>query len=83
MLITVIGVISSSIRKKSITENDFAIITAPSVTAKSSPDHSGTSLFVIHEGVKVEVEDEVNDWYEIRLMNGNKGWIPKAELERI
>ena len=55
----------------------------PSVNGKSSPDNSGTDLFVIHEGSKVTVEDEMGDWFEIKLSDGNKGWIPSGSLEVI
>ena len=71
-------------RNKSLVhESHKAIIYSPSVNGKSSPDSSGTDLFVLHEGTKVTVEDEVGDWYEIRLSDGNKGWIPANSLEII
>ena len=57
-----------------------AIIFSPVVSGKSSPDPSGTDLFVLHEGTKVSIEDEVGEWYEIRLSDGNKGWIPANSL---
>jgi len=64
-------------RNKSLVyDSHKAIITSPLVSGKSSPDTSGTDLFVLHEGTKVSVEDEVGAWYEIRLSDGNKGWIP-------
>jgi tetratricopeptide (TPR) repeat protein len=64
-------------RNKSLVYNSHkAIISSPIVSGKSSPDKSGTDLFVLHEGTKVTVEDEVGEWTEIRLSDGNKGWIP-------
>jgi tetratricopeptide (TPR) repeat protein len=57
-----------------------AIIFAPSINGKSSPDNSGTDLFVLHEGSKVSVEDKIGDWYEIKLSDGNKGWVPVNSL---
>ena len=60
-----------------------AIITIQSVTLKGSPDESGTELFVLHEGTKVSIEDEIGDWYEIRISDGNKGWMKKSDLEII
>jgi tetratricopeptide (TPR) repeat protein len=57
-----------------------AIIYSPLVSGKSSPDNSGTDLFVLHEGTKVTIEDEVGEWYEIRLSDGNKGWVPVNSL---
>jgi tetratricopeptide (TPR) repeat protein len=57
-----------------------SVIFASSVNGKSSPDNSGTDLFVLHEGSKVSIEDTVGEWYEIRLSDGNKGWVPTSSL---
>jgi len=73
-----------SFRNRTLVHNNRdAIIFSPLVNGKSSPDESGTDLFVLHEGTKVTVEDEVGEWYEIRLSDGNKGWIPSNSLEKI
>jgi len=70
-----------TIRNKSLVyDSRKAVIFAPSVNGKSSPDSSGTDLFVLHEGSKVSVEDMVGEWYEIRLSDGNKGWVPATSL---
>lgn len=69
--------------KNLVYESREAVIFAPVVNGKSSPDNSGTDLFVLHEGTKVSIEDKVGDWYNIRLSDGNKGWIPGSSLEII
>ena len=70
-------------QKKRMTEHRFAIITQPSVTVKSSPAESGTDLFLIHEGLKVEIRDSLGTWKEIRLADGNQGWLLESSLEKI
>jgi uncharacterized protein YgiM (DUF1202 family) len=50
------------------------------VSGKSSPDKSGNDIFVLHEGTKITVEDKVGEWLEIRLSDGNKGWVPLNSL---
>jgi tetratricopeptide (TPR) repeat protein len=66
-----------TIRNKSLVyDSHKAIISSPIVNGKSSPDKSGNDIFVLHEGTKVTVEDEVGEWSEIRLSDGNKGWVP-------
>lgn len=60
-----------------------AIVFSPRVTAKSSPDDNSVDLFVIHEGTKVHINDYIGDWYEIRLANGNVGWIKKVTVKPI
>jgi tetratricopeptide (TPR) repeat protein len=72
-----VSALAFSKRNKSLVyDSHKAIISNPVVSGKSSPDKSGTDLFVLHEGTKVTVEDSVGEWLEIRLSDGNKGWVP-------
>ena len=52
----------------------FAIVFSPTLSVKSAPDAQSTDLFVIHEGVKVELLDNVGEWKKIRLVDGKVGW---------
>lgn len=69
--------------KKLIFDSQQAIVFSPQVSGKSSPDNSGTDLFLLHEGTKVSIEDQVGEWLEIRLSDGNKGWIPLTSIKII
>ena len=60
-----------------------AIVFAPTITVKSSPDEKSTDLFVIHEGTKIRLLDNISGWYEIRIANGSVGWLPESSLEKI
>lgn len=80
LLISVMSVSLSIRNKKQVYNSQKAIISNPVVSGKSSPDNSGTDLFVLHEGTKVSIEDEVGEWYEIRLSDGNKGWVTVKSL---
>ncbi|MDP1623743.1 MAG: tetratricopeptide repeat protein [Bacteroidales bacterium] len=60
-----------------------AIVFAPTITVKSSPDDKSTDLFVLHEGAKVSLLDNISGWYEIRIANGSVGWLPETSLEKI
>lgn len=60
-----------------------AIVMSPRATAKSAPSERAIDLFVIYEGTKVFLTSDVMDWYEVRLPNGNVGWIKKSALEVI
>ncbi|MCX6250411.1 MAG: tetratricopeptide repeat protein [Bacteroidetes bacterium] len=66
-----------------IQSQDEAIIFTPTVTIKSSPDDKSIDLFVLHEGTKVQLIDQIGIWYEIRIANGSVGWLPLSTLERI
>jgi tetratricopeptide (TPR) repeat protein len=65
------------------TEENEAIVMEPVVTVKNSPDAGSSDAFVLHNGVKVEIVDSVNDWIEIRLADGKVGWIELSTVERI
>jgi tetratricopeptide (TPR) repeat protein len=61
----------------------FAVVFSPSVSVKSAPDKQSTDLFVLHEGLKVELLDEVGEWRKIRLADGKIGWIPENVIQII
>lgn len=62
---------------------DRAIVFSESVTAKSSPDSSGTDLFLLHEGSALRIKSSLGDWCEIELVDGNVGWIESKHIEII
>jgi len=67
-----------------INHHNKALIITPSVPIKSSPDEtSGTDLFLLHEGTRVTVEDELGDWREVVLSDGNRGWLKESDLIRL
>lgn len=70
-------------QKSRLINHNYAIVMQPTVTVKSSPSEKGTNLFVIHEGLKVKITDKLGDWVEIRLADGNKGWLLTESVERI
>lgn len=70
-------------QKNRLVNHTYAIVMQPTVTVKSSPSEKGTNLFVVHEGLKVRITDKLGDWVEIRLADGNKGWLLTESVERI
>ncbi|MBO7220126.1 MAG: tetratricopeptide repeat protein [Alistipes sp.] len=63
--------------------HDEAIVMASAISVKSSPDRSATDLFVLHEGTKVKVLSEVDEWREVVIADGKKGWTLKSNIEEI
>lgn len=58
----------------------YGIVIESTLTAKSSPDPQGKDAFVIHEGLKVKVEDKVDKWIKIRIEDGQVGWVEKFSI---
>ncbi|MBX2975701.1 MAG: tetratricopeptide repeat protein [Ignavibacteriaceae bacterium] len=63
--------------------NIFAIITDQRVQVKNSPDEKGSDLFIIHDGLKIKIEDSVDEWAKIKLSDGKVGWIKKNQFSQI
>lgn len=83
-VICILANIFASEQKAELVNHENAIIMAPSVTVKSTPNESGTDLFILHEGRKVMIKDNtMKEWKEIRLEDGNVGWVPTNVIEII
>jgi tetratricopeptide (TPR) repeat protein len=68
---------------ESLTSQDTAIVMSPTVTIKGAPDEKATQLFVIHEGTKVSIVKTDGNWTEIKLTNGNQGWLYSSDISQI
>jgi tetratricopeptide (TPR) repeat protein len=64
-------------------DRDFGIIITPVVEVKNAPDSEGPSAFVLHEGTKLRVTDQVGTWIQIRLADGKVGWLQADSVEII
>ena len=59
------------------------VTTVPSCSTKSSPDKSSTDLFVLHEGTVVTITNRLDDWCEVVIADGKKGWLECRKIETI
>lgn len=83
LFLFVVFFFSAQRQYKAENNNKDAIVFTPTVQVKSSPDDNSTDIFVIHEGLKVRVLDNVKDWYEVRIGNGSKGWLKITDVKII
>jgi len=58
-----------------------AIIFNQQVSVKSEPGTGNSELFVLHEGTKVQVVNQENQWLKIRIADGKTGWILKDKVK--
>ena len=71
-----------SSRNDMLTHNE-AIVLSSAISVKSSPDNSATDLFVLHEGTKVRIVSEMDEWCEVVIADGKKGWTEVKNIEKI
>jgi len=68
---------------KTFQRDHEAIIFTPTLTVKSSPSDTGIDLFVVHEGTKVKLTDQVGEWFKVEIANGSVGWIKEGHFRKI
>ncbi|MDR2065917.1 MAG: tetratricopeptide repeat protein [Prevotellaceae bacterium] len=67
--------VSCKLIENNLRKYSSAIVFVPVLTAKTSPDDSGKDMFLLHEGTKVLVRDNFNEWTKIQLPSGEQGWV--------
>lgn len=80
LLITVLLLIVKINREQTLISG---VVIEQSITVKTSPDPESTDAFVIHEGLKVNLEDRLDEWIKIRLADGKVGWVENKAVEKI
>lgn len=72
--------ITKNLNQKS---NLFAIIFDEKIDFRSEPNYRSEVLFNLHEGTKVLIKEELNDWVFVEIQDGNKGWIETQSIKKI
>ncbi|WP_298285025.1 tetratricopeptide repeat protein [uncultured Lutibacter sp.] len=68
---------------KTVQKNRTAIIYKQKVEIKNAPTKTSEEVFELHEGTKVIILDELDDWKKIKIADGKIGWMPSTGLKEI
>jgi Bacterial SH3 domain./Tetratricopeptide repeat. len=60
-----------------------AIVLSPVSNIKSAPNTTGNNLFILHEGTKLTILEDIGPWKKIELEDGRQGWIDSSTIEII
>ncbi len=60
-----------------------AIILEKEVALRIAADVRSREIYLLHEGTKVELIDEIETWKKVKLTNGEEGWLFGEALEEI
>lgn len=65
--------------------NDFksdqpAIVFSSEVQIKAEPNQRSEQIFILHEGTKVNVLEELNEWKKIKIVDGKTGWVTSESI---
>ncbi|TYA74344.1 tetratricopeptide repeat protein [Seonamhaeicola marinus] len=58
-----------------------AIVFVQETKVKSDPNLRSEEAFRLHEGTKVQVIDDYNDWKKIELADGKTGWVISDDIK--
>ena len=61
----------------------YGIITAENTYVKSAPNQKALDAFILHEGSKVELLDNLDEWVKVKFDEDKIGWMKKTDLEKI
>lgn len=65
-------------------DQSYAIVMKPVSSVGSSPSaDSAKDLFILHEGTKVKILDNISGFSQIEIADGRQGWIASRDIEVI
>jgi tetratricopeptide (TPR) repeat protein len=67
---------------RQIYRTDEAIVLAECIF-RQAPSDDSPSLRTIYPGEKVIMSDQIGDWYQVRLLNLDEGWVKSESVELI
>lgn len=73
----------AGIQSHYLNSDQQGIVFASTLDIKSGPDAQQKTLFVIHEGTKVTIQEQEGEWIKILLSNGNGGWMRLSDIKKI
>lgn len=69
--------------RSNLKSHNYGVITAPSYHLKSEPSEKSREILTVREGVKFMRMETIGAWNQIKLSDGNIGWIEKSAFEMI
>lgn len=83
LFIAVLTLSFGSSLRSNLLKHNTAVITERSVNVKASPSETGTEIFIVHEGVTIQVTEKLGEWVSVSFPDGNKGWVKETAIVRI
>lgn len=83
LLLCGICVLNANWQKRQLFATDSAIVYVSVCSVKTSPADSSPDQFILHEGTKVTVLEQMGQWSNISIADGREGWIQTKNIEVI
>ena len=78
------GSLSIAVIKSSKTaDTTYGILFNKKIEVWAEPNSRVEVLFLLHEGTKVQMLDQLQEWQKIRIANGSEGWIKNGRVRSL
>jgi len=81
LFISVMAVVFAFVQYNDFTADQPAIVFDSEVQIKAEPNKRSEPIFILHEGTKVNVLDELNEWKKIKIVDGKSGWVTSESIK--
>ena len=81
--LTIIFILVGVTKFENQKSNIQAIIFDKKIDFRTEPNYRSEIQFNLHEGTKVNIIDELDDWVLVELSNGASGWMELKSIKKI
>lgn len=81
LFVAIIAVVFAFVEYNDFLTDQPAIVFVDEVVIKSEPNDRSLEVFRLHEGTKLNVLDELNDWKKVKIADGKIGWLPSKDIK--
>jgi tetratricopeptide (TPR) repeat protein len=67
----------------SVMQTPYGIVVTQETALRNAPDPNATIANTLHDGLKVEILDKIGSMTKVKLPNGEDGWLPATDVEKI
>ncbi len=80
LVFLVLALVSTGFRWHQDTHQSIGVILSQQIDVQSEWNATSVVLFQLHQGTLVSISQEKENWYEIELSDGKKGWTLKSNI---
>lgn len=66
-----------------LNETNYAIVWEEEVEVRDGPTSNSSHIYYLHEGTKVTITYEEDNWARIELADGNEGWVQIQDIKKL
>lgn len=82
-MLGVLFTISMSYAALKLANTNYAIVWEEEIEVRDGPTRNSSRIYYLHEGTKVSITYEEDNWARIILADGNEGWVQKQEIKKL